>query len=219
MYIGEIISDFYAEVKSSDRVGYALEKLNELHFHQLPVVDGRDYKGLIHEDQLLQIANEDKLIASIKPNPLIYIFEDQHIFDALQIISVYKTDFLPVLTKEMQYVGIITHQDILTNLNNTMDNSNQGAIIVLELNSRDHTFAHIAHLVENENAKIVHASTRHVPDHDKIEMTLKLNKNNISSIVSSFWRFDYVVKATFNDSSEQDELLDRYDHLMNYLDL
>ncbi|MHC8950504.1 CBS domain-containing protein [Sphingobacterium hungaricum] len=220
MYIGDIISDFYAEVKSSDTVAYTLDKINELHFHQLPIVDEKEYKGLITEEQLIQISDDQLTLKDIKsPSPLIYIFDYQHVYDALQIISIYKTDILPVLNKQMQYIGVITNNDILKSLNSTLDNAENGAIIVLELDARDQSFTHLAHIIESENTKIVNASSRAIPDSNKIEMTIKLNKNNISSVIASLWRFDYEVKATFNDGTDQDELLDRYDHLMNYLDL
>jgi acetoin utilization protein AcuB len=50
-------------------------------------------------------------------------------------------------------------------------------------------------------------------------MTIKVNKTNISSVVASLWRNDYVVKATFRDGGAQSDIQDRYDLLMNYLDL
>lgn len=220
MYIGDIISDFYAEVKSSDTVAYTLDKINELHFHQLPIVDNKEYKGLVTEEQLIQVSDDQLTLKNIKSlSPLIYIFDYQHVYDALQIISIYKTDILPVLNKQMQYIGVITNNDILKSVNSTLNNADNGAIIVIELDARDQSFTHLSHLIESENTKIVHASSRAIPDSNKIEITIKLNKNNISSVIASLWRFDYEVKATFNDDTDQDELLDRYDHLMNYLDL
>ena len=52
------------------------------------------------------------------------------------------------------------------------------------------------------------------------------NRNNslshIAQIVESdnaFLRYDYHVKATFNDSKSDDGTSDRYDQLMNYLDI
>ena len=53
MYIGENISTLYTEVHPNDTVAFSLDKVNELHFHQLPVVKGKEYLGLITEEDLL----------------------------------------------------------------------------------------------------------------------------------------------------------------------
>jgi acetoin utilization protein AcuB len=52
-----------------------------------------------------------------------------------------------------------------------------------------------------------------------MEVTLKLNKQDISAIAASFLRYDYDIKATFNHHDDRDNSMDRYDSLMNYLNL
>jgi acetoin utilization protein AcuB len=42
---------------------------------------------------------------------------------------------------------------------------------------------------------------------------------DISAIVATFMRYEYEVKATFNHIDDNDNSKDRYDSLMNYLNL
>ena len=140
-------------------------------------------------------------------------------FDGLQIMAIHDHDILPVLTKDHKYLGIISQKDILKALNHTLANNEAGAVIVLEMDSRDYTLSQVSHIIESENTRILSISSRQLPDSDRIEMTIKVNKNNIAAIVASLWRFDYVVKATFNDGSDKNDIQDRYNLLMNYLEL
>ncbi len=220
MYIGENISTLYTEVHPNDTVAATLDKVNELHLQQLPVVKGKEYLGIITEEDLLNVDDDMKTIKDLKFTfPFIYLFDYQHIFDALQYLETYQFDMLPILNKNNQYVGVITPKDLLLALNKTISNQEIGAIIVLEMEERDNSLTHIANIIESENCKILHTGVKVLGDSSKVELTIKLNKTNISSVLASLWRHDYVVKATFNDGSDQNDIQERYNLLMNYLNL
>jgi len=217
MYIGENISTLYTEVHPNDTVAATLDKVNELHLQQLPVVKGKDYLGIITEEDLLNVDDDLKTIKDLKFTfPFIYLFDYQHIFDALQYLETYQFDMLPILNKNNQYVGVITPKDLLLALNKTVSNQEIGAIIVLEMEERDNSLTHIANIIESENLQ---TGIKVLEDSSKVELTIKLNKTNISSVLASLWRHDYVVKATFNDGSDQNDIQERYNLLMNYLNL
>ncbi len=220
MYIGENISTLYTEVHPNDTVAATLDKVNELHLQQLPVVKGKDYLGIITEEDLLNVDDDLKTIKDLKFTfPFIYLLDYQHIFDALQYLETYQFDMLPILNKNNQYVGVITPKDLLLALNKTVSNQEIGAIIVLEMEERDNSLTHIANIIESENCKILQTGIKVLEDSSKVELTIKLNKTNISSVLASLWRHDYVVKATFNDGSDQNDIQERYNLLMNYLNL
>jgi predicted transcriptional regulator len=218
MFIGQYISNNY-QVLLSDSVDYVLSKMDEYHCAQLPVVDQQVYHGLITYEDLLEQDELHLPISSIthtlKP---IYLFDYQHIYDALQLISAQGYALVPVLDKQHEYQGVLTKQDLLEALNETLGNE-EGAIIVLELGVRDNALSHIARIIESENTSILSTAVHQVPDSSKLEMTIKVNKNNIAPVVASLWRNDYVVKATFRDGTDQSDIQSRYELLMNYLDI
>ena len=220
MYIGRILEQNYFDVRSSETISYGLEKMNEVHTNQLVVVDKTDFIGIITEDDLLGASDERKLISSLTVSlRFLYLYEYQHIYDALQYMSAHQLQILPVLNKDNVYLGVVTLQNLITALNSTLGNQNPGAIIILELGKNDVSFSHIAHIFESENVRILNSAVRDIPDTTKVEMTIKVDKQNISTLVASLWRFDYVVKATFNDGSQDSDIKERYDILMNYLNL
>lgn len=218
MFIGQYISTNY-QVLPSDSVGYVLEKMDEYHCNHLPVAHKEIFHGLIAYDDLLEQEDHELPLSSI-PHKLtpIYLFDYQHIYDALQLISAQDYSIVPVLDKQHEYLGVLTKQDVLLALNETLGNE-EGAIIVLELGVRDNALSHVARIIESENTSILSTAVRPIPDSSKLEMTIKVNKTNIAPVVASLWRNEYVVKATFRDGSDQSDIQNRYDLLMNYLDI
>jgi len=220
MYIEEANTQIEHEVKPSDSIAYALHKMSDLHSSQLAVVDNQSFIGLISEDQLLNQSDVDQEVGQLNSLlKFVYLFNDQHPLDALQYMSAHQLSVLPILDKEHKYTGSITAKELLHELNDILGNSEPGAIIVLELGKADVSLSHITHLIESENVHIRSLAIREIPDSTKVEMTIKVDKQNIAPLVASLWRFDYTVKATFNDGSPDSDINDRYGILMNYLNL
>jgi len=218
MFVGQYISSNY-QVLHTDSIGYILDKMDEYQCNYLPVVDQKVYYGMISQEVLLDQDQMDLAVHTIsyKLNH-IYLFDYQHIYDALQLMSSRDYCVIPVLNKLHEYLGVLTKQDILIGLSEILGQE-EGAIIVLELGIRDNALSHVARIIESENTGILNTAIRHIPDSAKLEMTIKVNKTNIASVVSSLWRNDYTVKATFRDGGDQSDIQDRYDLLMNYLDI
>jgi len=219
MLIGNYISTDYHEVLPSDSVDYALDKMNELHCKQLAVVENGILYGLIDENILLDEENTSLPIERLKPlYKVVSLFDYQHVYDALQLIAHYDFCFIPIVDKNHLYCGSLTKQNILVALN-TILGDEDSAIIVIELGARDNALSHIARIIENENTTIYSTAIHQLPDSSKLEMTIKVNRTNISAVIASLWRNEYIVKATFRDSIDQSNIQSRYQLLMNYLDL
>ncbi len=77
----------------------------------------------------------------------------------------------------------------------------------------------MAQIVESDNAQVLSSYIRTFPDSTRMEVTLKVNKGDISNILSTFLRYEYTIKGTFNHSNDSDNSRERYDSLMNYLNL
>lgn len=220
MIAGEIISEDVYPVKPSDKLRLALDRMQENHIGQLPVVKNNQFLGLLNEDDIVAIKPEKELVKSIEyDHELLFAYENQHIYDVIRLFYVHQLDILPVLTEKYCYVGVITLKDIVNHMTLLTGSGETGGIIVLEINNRDNALSHIAQIVESDNAQIMSSYVRSFPDSTRMEITLKLNRTDISSIIASFLRYDYIVKATFNDAKVYDSSQDRYDQLMNYLNM
>ena len=56
-------------------------------------------------------------------------------------------------------------------------------------------------------------------DSTKIDVTIKVNSYDLSSIIRTFERYDYTVKASFQNGQEDEDMQWRYDTLLQYLKL
>nr|MBC7613170.1 CBS domain-containing protein [Pseudopedobacter sp.] len=218
MIAGELISDVIPPIKTSDPIKKVFNRMSEFKVNHLPIVNNQQFLGLISEDDLIEVADENTPIGSLNltlVNP--YVLENQHIYDVIRVFYEQKLTVVPVLDDKMNYLGLISINSLLEYFASITLVGQTGAIIVLEINNRDNSLAHIAQIVESENAQILSSYTRNITDSTKMEVTIKVNKTDISQIVASFLRYEYVVLATYNYSDKNGGVSDRFDSLMNYL--
>src|SRR5690606_20676943 len=149
----------------------------------------------------------------------VHLFDTQHIYDAVLFFQVHGIDLLPVLDEEHTYLGALTPLDLVDALGQTMSVNHPGGIIILKMGNRDNALSHIAHIVEAENTQILSSYVRMFADSSRLEVTIKVNTTDISSIVAAFLRHDYTIKSTYNDENSRDNSRDRYEQLMNYINM
>lgn len=216
----DLISDAIPPVKTSDTIQKVLDRMVEFRLNHLPIVNDVQFLGLIAEDDMIEAFDYDSPIGALSLslfNP--YVLETQHVYDVIRVFYEQKISVVPVLDHKMDYVGLISINALTEHIATLTSVSNPGGIIILEINNRDNSLAHIAQIVESENAQILSSYTHQIADSTKMEVTIKVNKNDISQIVSSFLRYDYVVLATYNFSDKNSSSSDRFASLMNYLSI
>jgi len=94
-----------------------------------------------------------------------------------------------------------------------------GALIALEVDALQYSFSEISRIVESNDAQITQLNTAQSKDMGKTQVTLKLNKLEISDIVATFQRYDYHVKYYFGEELYTNELKNNYENLMSYLNV
>ena len=81
------------------------------------------------------------------------------------------------------------------------------------------SFTEISRIVESNDAQILNCFISSHKDLNQIEVTLKINKIDLEDISHSLERDEYVIKATFHQSSRKEDLQQRYESLMHYLNM
>jgi len=220
MYAHELISDAITPVRSSDSIQKVIDKMADFRVNHLPIIDNNQYMGLVSDHDILEIHDHTLPTAALSLSLYSpFVFEEQHIYDVIRLFYEQKLSLLPVLDSNKNYKGVISINTIIEHLATLTSAKEPGGIIVLEVDNRNNSLSHIAQIVESDNAQILSSFVESFPDSTRLEITLKLNRTEISSIIASFLRYNYVVKATFNDIKSNDGTSDRYDQLMNYLDI
>ena len=116
-----------------------------------------------------------------------------------------------------KYIGSITYESIISSLASIVAIQESGGVIILEMMKKEYSMSEIAQIVESNGARILSAYITDVDDRDIIKLTLKLNIIDIAPIIQTFERYKYTVAASYNQSENKDNLIDRYDLLMRYL--
>ncbi len=220
MLISQFLSNADFSIQNADSIQQALEKLQDMLCKELVVLNGDDYIGLVNETILLDAEDEDAPLSSIKVNTApIQLKFNQHPYDALVMITVYNSTIIPILDQDNKYIGVSTQLDILKAISSIQSQNESGAIIVLATGLHDFSLSQIAHLVESDNCRILNCATKINLESDNIEVTLKVDKSNINALLNSFLRHNYLILETHNTIAAFDDTADRYQQLMNYINI
>ena len=98
-------------------------------------------------------------------------------------------------------------------------NEDKGGIIVLAVDKRNLSFGEINRLVETNDAYITQLNSHTEGDTGLVAVTLKVNKIEISDIVATFQRYEYIVRFYFGEEAYANELKENYNHLISYLNM
>lgn len=219
MIAKDMISEIIPSLKTSDTGITALNWMDVFKVMHLPIVNDKEFLGLISEVDIYDMNMPEEPLGN-HPLSLFmpYVLEHQHVFEIMEVVSRLKLSLVPVLDNKKNYLGVITIVDLLHYFAELSALKNPGGIIVVELNSNDYSMTQISQIVEGNDAKILSAYIAPHQDSTKIELTLKLNVVDLTSIIQTFNRYNYNIKGSFMKFDEQEDLLDqRYDMLMRYL--
>lgn len=207
-------------VTLEDTVATVLEVMDEYKVLHLPVVSTDQYLGLISEDILLDAASDELLIQEFSNVlPRAFVGADKHLFDAINLFNEFGVSLLPVLDEDEHYMGYVHPQDIVTMMGGMLSSKIPGAILVLEVNQSDYQMSQIAQIVEGNDAKILACYITSTSNSPVLEITLRINRKDLTPILQTFQRYDYAIKETYHESVHELDLKDRYENFMKYLNM
>ena len=195
----------------------ALAIMQEYHLSHLAILSNNKLLGVISEEDIWGMYDENNKLESIKEKIQHFFMPlGKDVFEVIKYMDEHKLSLLPMLANE-KYVGSITHESIISSLASIVAIQESGAVIILEMMKKEYSMSEIAQIVESNGARILSAYITDVDDRDVIKLTLKLNIIDIAPIIQTFERYKYNVAASYNQSENKDNLVDRYDLLMRYL--
>lgn len=220
MIARQLITDEILPLKTSDTASKALSWMDENKVSHLPIVNNDNFLGVISEQDIYNLNNPDEPIGN---HPLsikqAFVNEHQHIYNVLRIIDELGLTVIPVLDDHDKYLGCFTLKHLLTFIASLYSIDNPGGIIVLEVSETDYSLTEISNIVESNDAKILSTFLANHKDSTILEVVIKVNKIELGAILQTFDRFGYIVKASFGQDEDKEDLRERYDSLMNYLNI
>ncbi len=221
MIASELINPLIPTVTTADSAMATLEWMDEFRVSQLPVVEEKQYKGLIEDTKMLIFADDSNTVGEFELTaPKSYATENQHFFDIIYFFNEYDVELIPVLDNQNNYLGVISIKDTAKVLSKSFASEMPGGIIALSIDYRDYSMAEIGRLVESNNAKIVNSFLEINPEvPTKLELTIKLNTLKIAPIIGTLERFGYHIVSKFQQEETTSLETERFNSLMKYLEL
>lgn len=220
MLARDIITENIPPLKSNDTGERAIDWMIEFKLSHLPLVDNKKYQGLVSEEDILDFNDTaEKLGNYLKNLYKPYVLSDEHIFEVLRVSANLNSPVIPVVDADMHYMGMITLQSLLYHFASMTSIKGRGGVIVLDLVSKaDYVLSDIARIVESNGAHIL---SLFMDNHIQGEhtLTIKVDTTDIRHIAATFERYEYQIKAYFEESDLGDIYKDRFDSFMNYLNI
>lgn len=214
-----LISTNIPQLQLSDTVGKALSLMGDYEVLHLCITNADTFLGIISKDDLLTTINENTIATLQQLFTHNLVLETDHFSKALLQITEAQLSIIPVLNLQRHYIGVVEATKLLHYLNHYIGANNQGAIIILEMETRNFSFSEISRLIETHDAQIVQLNTQANADTGMLQATLKLNKTEVADIIATLQRFDYNILNYYGEEAYTNELQDNYSHLMHYLSL
>ncbi|MBI5914409.1 MAG: CBS domain-containing protein [Bacteroidetes bacterium] len=217
MVAENLISTAVLPLRTSDTGKLALASMENFNVRHLPIVNEHQLLGVISEDDIL-IHKTNEPIGSFQLSLIkAFVKKSDHIYEVMRLLAEHQLTVIPVVDDNGDYMGMVSLEDVLNYFAKTAAFSESGSIVVLEFQHRGYSLAEIARIVEAERATILSTFVTSHPESSIVEVTLKINRQDIHNILKSFDRFGYEIKASFNEEEYIESLQERLDALMNYL--
>lgn len=221
MLAKDLISEVVPALRTSDTGLQALSWMDIFRIAHLPIVNNEEFLGLISDKDIYNLNMADEPIGNHRLSLFSpYVYHNQHIYEVIEMVSRLKLSVVPVLDENNHYLGLITLNDLLQRFADLSALRQPGGIIVLELNVNDYSLTEIAQIVEGNDAKILSLYVSSPEESTKMEVTLKVSKTDVTSIIQTFNRYDYTIKASYLDENDLESLYSsRLESFMKYLSI
>lgn len=219
MTIEKLISHSIPVLSPTDTVSAALEILEDNNIGGLPVVTDDEYEGLVTEDHLLEVTDSNMKLSEtglLQYKPAVSSFS--HPFEAISIIHQARLPVLPVLDGDQKYLGSIDRDSLIAYIAENSGISSPGGILVLEIPPRNYSMYEIARICENEDVILLAMHSR-TNERGMLEITMKLNRTMLDAVVASFERHNYHAVEVFGRETNKEDILSKYNLLMNYINM
>lgn len=222
MQVFEIINTDVEPLRVADTSAEAIQAMDANSIDKLPIVDHTTRKlvGMVSRQAVSENMHElpGSLIDS--DEKVICIDPDAHLFDAARNMFDIDARILPVVDQDKNFLGVLTRKELLIALSNMLNVNEPGVVLTVELDKRDLMLSEIVRITENEDAKIL-GLTVEAPDANNanFRVSIKMNLLDVSRVTAALNRYGYLITQETENAHDIEELNNRADEFLKYLDI
>ncbi len=219
MLVSQLLNTGFPSLNIADKPSFALQLMDEYDVLHLPVLSKDKFVGIVAKDDLIDADETNTHLSSPDILQQLSIKSEEHFLSALKLLANYELTVLPVVNDQMELMGVVLAKDLIKTISLFLGIEEKGAVIVLETDKRNFSFGELSRLVETNDSYITQMNTYTETATGLLVITLKINKIEVSDIVATFQRYDYIVRYFFGEEEYANELKENYQHLISYLNM
>ena len=149
MLASELIDPMLPSLKPTDRVGQALDWMQEHRVGQLVLTDQGEYRGVLSEELLMDVADDEQPLSNVmRLFEQTFVYQDQHLYEIIGLILQHRMEVVAVVAAGRAFTGTISAGERLKQFAQELGVQEAGAILILNMNERDYSLTEISRLVE-----------------------------------------------------------------------
>lgn len=219
MLVSQLLNTSFPALNITDKAVFALQLMDDYDVLHLPVLSEEKFVGLVAKDDLIDAAESETHLSSPELLQKLFVKNEEHFLTALKLISHHDLSLLPVVNDQMELTGVVLAKELIKAVSLFLGIEERGAVIVLETDKRNFSFGELSRLVETNDSYITQLNTYTEAGTGLVIVTIRINKSEVSDIVATFQRYDYVVRYYFGEEEYANELKENYQHLISYLNM
>ena len=215
MFAQQLLSNEVFPLKKTDTSEAALHFMQDWNVRNLPVIENGKLLGYVYENSLTD--DDEKIETFLSTQEPIRLKPDTHLFEILKIMSDNQLSTIALVDNEGDFIGSIVFDELMKHSFANSGLSQNGGIIVLEINARNYSLAEIARISEVNGLKILHSQVESLSDTDNtVLVSLKFNSFDLQYTLATFKRFNYIIYySTYSEIDESQE--NRINWLLKYI--
>lgn len=148
-----------------------------------------------------------------------FVPPNANLMDALKAFQEFGSNYLPVISPENgNYLGYLLQEDILNALCEMPFFSEEGVWVNLRMPLQEFSLSEVPQITELNNAKIYGIFVAKM-DEESVELCLKIKSERFSDLVAAYERYGYVVSYESENGERTDEMMERYNQLIRFLNV
>jgi len=217
----QLISQALPVLQPADTGQQALNFMDDYRISHLPVIKEKEYLGLITDKMVYDLnLAEERIESHIMHLHTPNVHAKQHLYEVASMMYKLNLTLIPVVDEEHNYLGSITLSNVSAIFAQMMSLLEPGGIIILETTWNNYSASQISQIVEGNDARILSLFVTRISQTDNIEVMLKLDKVDLSSVIQTFTRYDYQIAAVYMDDSALNDMYeDRLGQFLRYLNI
>jgi len=221
MLARDLILEVAISLNPKQTVSDAQEHFMEQCMCHVPIVTEEDLLvGSLPVEVVFDEPDQQKQIAEFKADLNSgFVDDERHLINIFEVAARFELTAVPVSDQENKFIGVIPIATLLNQFANFYSFKEPGGVFTLETNLKNYDLSEISRVVESNNAKILSLFTHLGDDNHTLFITIKVNLIEVKHIVATFERFKYKIEVHQAFDRKANDLQDRYNLLMKYLDI